>query len=109
MLPHFIYPMEPTTYAKNVMFGVLTSFRAVFLHSPARRYLWPMRASILDTNFGVWLFISCSIPGLNSRHRFIPASLPTVEPKSLNGSPKDRLQYGREAVSAATEVSARSR
>jgi hypothetical protein len=36
---------------------------------------------------------------------FIPASFPTVEPKSLNGSPKDRRQYGREAVSAATEVS----
>ncbi len=45
--------------------------------------------------------------GANSRHKFIPASFPTVEPKSLNGSDTDRLQYGRDAVSAATEVSAR--
>jgi len=48
---------------------------------------------------------------LNSRRKLAPqihpASFPTVEPKSLNGSDTDRLQYGRDAVSAATEVSAR--
>lgn len=59
---------------------------------PFTSYLRSMRSSILDTNLGVWLFISCSIPGLNSCHRFMPASLPTVEPKSPNGSPTDRLQ-----------------
>jgi len=32
-----------------------------------------------------------------------------VEPKSLSGAPADRLQYGVEAVSFATEVSARSK
>jgi hypothetical protein len=25
----------------------------------AKPYLWPIRASILETNFGAWLFISC--------------------------------------------------
>jgi hypothetical protein len=37
----------------------------------------------------------------------MPASLPTVDPKSLNGSVNERLQYGLEAVSAATAVNVR--
>ena len=39
----------------------------------------------------------------------MPALLPTFDPKSLNGSPTDRLQYGREAVSATTAVSVRKK
>ncbi|MGB8581776.1 MAG: hypothetical protein WCD47_13205 [Candidatus Sulfotelmatobacter sp.] len=39
----------------------------------------------------------------------MPALLPTLEPKSLNGSPTERLQYGREAVSATTAVRVRKK
>jgi hypothetical protein len=66
-----------------------------------------MRPSIFVTNLGAWLFSICSMLGANSCHRLIPASFPTIEPKSPNGSVIDLLQYGRDAVSAATEVSAR--
>ena len=75
-------------------------------------YLCPARtlsSSIAVTNFGVWFFSSFSIPGSNSCKTLIPTLLPIVEPKSLNGSAKRRLQYGVEAVSLATEVNIRSR
>jgi hypothetical protein len=39
----------------------------------------------------------------------MPARLPTFDPKSLNGSPTERLQYGREAVSATTDVRVRKK
>ena len=68
-----------------------------------------MRSSIFEINTGVWFFASRSIPGPNSCHRFLPASLPTVEPKLLSGAPGDRLQYGVDAVSFATAVSARNK
>jgi|GEM_PF-4220091 len=54
-----------------------------------------MRSSILDTNFGVRPFTICRMPGPNSWKTFIPASLPIVEPKSLNGVEAERVQYGR--------------
>src|ERR1700733_15149371 len=72
-------------------------------------YLRPMRSSIFEINLGVWLLIKCSMLGPNSCHRFIPASLPTVEPKSLNGCERERLQYGVDAASFATDVSVRRR
>lgn len=48
-------------------------------------------------------------PGPNSCTRFIPASLPTVEPKSPIGAELERNQYGREALWAATDVSTPTR
>src|ERR1700739_3869495 len=45
------------------------------------------------------------MPGQNSCKRLIPASLPIVDPKSLKGAPFGRIQYGREALWAATELS----
>ena len=72
-------------------------------------YLCLLCSSIAVRNLGVWFFSSVWKPGSNSCKTFIPTSLPIVEPKSLNGSGKCRLQYGVEAVSLATEVSVRSR
>src|SRR6266581_5484978 len=51
--------------------------------------------SILDTNFGEWRFSTCRMPGQNSCRTFIPASLPMVDPRSLNVVEGDRAQYGR--------------
>jgi len=65
-----------------------------------------MRSPILDANFGVWPFTICRMPGPNSWKRFIPASLPIVEPKLLNVAEEERAQYGRYAVETATEVKA---
>ena len=74
-----------------------------------RPYPRPMRSPIRETKPGMWLFKRCSMLGPNSFHKFIPASLPTVEPKSLAASLKCRLQYGVEALSLATPISVRSR
>ncbi len=54
-----------------------------------------IRSPILDTNFGVKPFTICRMPGPNSWKTFIPASLPIVDPKSLNVSEVDRVRYGR--------------
>jgi len=64
-----------------------------------------MRSSILSTNLGAWPFTICRMPGPNSWKRLILASLPIVEPKSLNGAALERIQYGRDALWAATELS----
>ena len=64
-----------------------------------------MRSSILNTNFGVWPLTICRRPGPNSWKTLIPASFPIVEPKSVNGAALERIQYGREALCAATELS----
>jgi hypothetical protein len=60
-------------------------------------------------NLGMCVVTACCRLGPNSCKTFIPASLPMVEPKSLNGADAERLQYGREAVSAAIEVTTRRR
>ena len=65
----------------------------------------PMR----ETNWGMWPVTFCRMPGPNSRKRFIPASFPTVEPKSLSGAAPERARWRREALSAATEVSTRTK
>src|SRR5215469_3521921 len=72
----------------------------------ASSYLLPIRSPIADTNFGSWLFTSCRIPGLNSWNTFMPASLPIVEPKSLAGRERGRLQYGTQAVLLAALLAA---
>ena len=51
-----------------------------------------MRSSILDTNSGMWPVTICRMPGPNSCKRFTPTSLPTVEPKWLNGAELERAQ-----------------
>src|ERR1700694_5931261 len=56
---------------------------------------WVMRSSIPDTNFGVWAFTICRMPGPNSCRMLIPASLPIVVPKLLNVAEVERAQYGR--------------
>jgi hypothetical protein len=43
-----------------------------------------MLSAILDTNFGVWPFTICRMPGPNLWKMLIPASLPIVEPKLLD-------------------------
>lgn len=64
-----------------------------------------IRSSILDTNFGACPITICRMPGSNSWRMLIPTSLPIVEPKLLKVPEVERVQYGRYAVSIATEVS----
>lgn len=67
------------------------------------------RCWILKTNDGMCPVTASRSPGPNSCIRFIPASLPTVEPKSPIGAELERNQYGREALCAATEVNTLTR
>lgn len=62
-------------------------------------------SSILSMNPGMCPVTACRSPGPNSCSRFIPASFPTVDPKSPSGAVFDRAQYGRSARCAATVVS----
>ena len=70
-----------------------------------RFWSWVIRSPILNANFGMWPLTVCRMPGPNSRKRFISASLPIVEPKSLNGAEVARAQIGRRALWIATELS----
>src|SRR5579864_2656950 len=70
-----------------------------------RFWLRVMRSSILNANLGVWSLTICRMPGSNSWKRLSPASLPIVEPKSLNGAEAERDQEGRRALWAATKLS----
>ncbi len=80
-------------------------YRAGLETTSFRFWSWVMRCSILNTNLGVWPLTICRMPGPNSCKRLNTASLPIVEPKSLNGAEGERAQYGRRALWIATELS----
>lgn len=63
-----------------------------------------IRLSTRKTKLGICPATACRNPGPNSCIRFMPASLPTVEPMSPIGLGFERAQYGREALCAATDV-----
>jgi len=51
-----------------------------------------MPSSVLKSNFGVWSFTICRVPGPSCARGRSPASLPIVEPASRNGADRERVQ-----------------
>src|SRR5713226_7994917 len=86
---------ERALYCRSGEDIILAKWRRLYLAGVGTTSLggWlVMGAPILDTNFGVWPFTICRMPGRNSWKRFSPASLPIVEPKLLNVSELERAQ-----------------
>ena len=86
MLTHYL------EYAERSLMSNLKHYRAGLETTSFRFWSRVMRSSILNANLGVWFFTICRRPGSNSWKRLIPASLPIVEPKSLNGAEAERAQ-----------------
>jgi hypothetical protein len=95
---------RPSTFTSELSAPATEDYRAG-LDAASRALRSRKRPAILDTNPGMWFVIAARRPGPNSCSRFIPASLPNVEPTSLSGAEFDRAQYGREALWTATDVS----